>query len=395
MNKFKQEIKKLIISFLCVLFCIFLAFVGVNYYLEYQAPSKINKMIEKLQIEEKGSDLTFIQDSDNNDFENYIFPGIITLNSYYINDYEKILLQKVNPYGILLIKENLRTEEQFKYFQKEIETILKRKPVYFIDQEGGKVIRTNYLYVKKHYETAFSSSLENTNDLEKSKEKVYKNASVIAKDLKKLGIDVNLAPVLDVQGKDNNVLGSRIFDFNPQNVKILSNEFIRAHKDNDIELCAKHFIGIGRCTVDTHDKKCIINASVDELKKYDLIPFYNLERVKYGMLSHAIYTSIDPENPAPFSKKVVDFIRNELKFKGILITDALHMKALDGHGTLQERILKSFNSGVDLVLIMNIASNKHSLHTLLDTLIQVKKELFIKNKNNNNLVVINKNLYFN
>ena len=70
MNKFKQEIKKLIISFLCVLFCIFLAFVGVNYYLEYQAPSKINKMIEKLQIEEKGSDLTFIQDSDNNDFEN-------------------------------------------------------------------------------------------------------------------------------------------------------------------------------------------------------------------------------------------------------------------------------------------------------------------------------------
>ena len=77
------------------------------------------------------------------------------------------------------------------------------------------------------------------------------------------------------------------------------------------------------------------------------------------------------------------------------MTDAVHMEALDGYGTLQERILKSFNSGVDLVLIMNVATNKHSLHTLLDLLIQVKKELFIKNKNNNNLVIINKNLYFN
>lgn len=391
MNKIYNEIRKLFISFIITLFCIGIYALSSYMYLIYIAPNIIEKIIKENNL----VNFKNIADKEYNQFKEYIFPGIITMSSYKINKYEKILLEQVNPYGILLIKENLRTKKQFEIFKKEIESILKRKPVFFIDQEGGSVIRTGLLYVNKSYPAVYSFSYKKTKNLEKSKKLVYKNANIIAKDIKELGIDVNLAPVLDIQDENNRILGSRIFDRNPYNVKILSNEYIKAHKDNGVELCAKHFIGIGKCNVDTHKKKCVIEASLDELKNKDLIPFYNLKNVKYGMLSHAIYTAIDSENPAPFSKKVIDFIRKELKFKGILITDALHMKALNNYGSNKEKMLKAFDSGIDLILTMELAKSEYGLQIILDDLMKVKKELFIRSKKNNNLITINRNLYLN
>ena len=335
----------------------------------------------------------FANSKNYNPESDFAFPAIISISGTELNEYEKVFIKKVKPYGILLLSKNIKSKEQLKKLRNEIETISNKKILFFIDQEGGRVDRLKEIYPKHEYPSPYYFNNIATKDLKKSKELVYKNSLQTARDLKELGVDVNLGLILDVvankksleENKDTDYrkmkfdIGDRSFSNNPDIVRILAKEKIKAFNEVGVELCAKHFIGLGSSESNTHNGVSIINKNLDELKKMELVPFRDLRDVKYGLLAHAIYPALDSKNPAPFSPEVVNFIRNDLNFKGILISDALNMGALSQY-PLKERIEKILNNNVDLVILMEPLQNKKQLDNLLSIVADVKSELL---KNNN------------
>lgn len=318
---------------------------------------------------------------------NDIFPAIMAVSGTKLNQYEKVLLKEVNPYGIILWSKNIESKEQLLSLKKEIETLLGRKILFFMDQEGGRVDRLKKINPHKKYHSPYYFNNIATKNLDESKKLLYMEAKETAKDLKSIGIDVNLGLILDVLDSSDDIengelssektkvdIGDRSFSSDPNLVKELSKVYIKAYNDVGVDVCAKHFIGLGPSRVNTHNTEAIITKSLNELNEDDLIPFRNLEGVKYGMVSHAVYTAIDAKNPAPFSKKVINFIKNDLGFNGILISDATNMKAL-GKYTFREKISGVLNSGIDLVLIMEIVQNQKQLEQMLNDINTVKNKL--------------------
>lgn len=326
--------------------------------------------------------------------KDFVFPAIISISGTKLNKYEKQFIKEVNPYGVLLLANNIKSKEQLKNLRSEIEELTNRRIIFFVDQEGGRVNRLKNVFPNHNYPAPYYFNNIATTNLKESKKMVYANAIQTAKDLKELDIDVNLGLILDVVTNKDSLsdksdvtssksakfdIGDRSFSENPKVVRALAQEQIRAFNEVGVDLCAKHFLGLGSSSVNTHNQMSVINKNLNELNKTELLPFRNLKNVKYGLLAHAIYPAIDAENPAPFSPKVVSFIRNNLKFNGILISDALNMGALSDY-TLKEKIEGVLNNNVDLVLIMEPMLNEQQLNTLLSTVLDIKSNL-IKNGN--------------
>jgi beta-N-acetylhexosaminidase len=118
----------------------------------------------------------------------------------------------------------------------------------------------------------------------------------------------------------------------------------------------KHIPGHGRANCDSHKDLPLVNASLEDLRKTDFIPFKAMADMPFAMTAHITYTAIDAENCATQSKKVIDLIRNEIGFKGILFSDDLSMEALKG--SMKERTIKSIEAGCDVILHCNGKMNE-------------------------------------
>ncbi|HXW69236.1 MAG TPA: glycoside hydrolase family 3 N-terminal domain-containing protein [Dissulfurispiraceae bacterium] len=164
------------------------------------------------------------------------------------------------------------------------------------------------------------------------------------------GINLPLIPVLDVnQDPDNPIICTRAFSDNPETVSWFGSEYIRILERAGLISCAKHFPGHGDTAVDSHIALPVIKKSRRELNSMDLIPF--IEAIKTGvssiMVGHLAVPSLD-ERPASLSKKIIHgLLREELGFKGLVLTDALDMSALSSAG---EAPVKCINAGADILL---------------------------------------------
>jgi beta-N-acetylhexosaminidase len=266
---------------------------------------------------------------------------------------EKSFFREVRPWGFILFARNISDSAQVKALVQELrETVGDAKAPVLIDQEGGRVARLKPPHWHARPPAARFGALHDTNP-EAAREAVYLNARLIAHDLASLGINVDCLPVLDVPVPgSHDVIGDRAFSTDPATVITLGKAQIEGLIDGGVLPVMKHIPGHGRAGADSHLDLPQVTASAEELSASDFVTFRSLDTCPIAMTAHVVYESIDPQRPATTSPKVIrDVIRGEIGFDGLLMSDDLSMKALDG--PLSVRAKQAQFAGCDLVLHCN------------------------------------------
>lgn len=262
----------------------------------------------------------------------------------HLTDEEKYLFSKTHPAGITLFSRNIENYQQLKSLINEIKDTAGESTLIAIDQEGGRVRRL------KEPEFIPYASQSQIGALPKSQAKniAKLHAKLIAYDLKKLGIDINFAPVLDIAHTNTTpALNSRCFSSDKKVISDLGKISIDTYISQGIIPCIKHLPGHGLAISDPHLNLPIINASIKELSE-EFYPFQTCNYAPFGMTAHILLNAIDKQHPITQSKKgIKQLIREEIGFDGFLISDAIDMNALSG--TISERAEKSLKAGCDCV----------------------------------------------
>jgi beta-N-acetylhexosaminidase len=237
-----------------------------------------------------------------------------------------------------------------------------------VDQEGGKVARLKAPF------TVFPGNKAIGID-KRAVEKAKEFGSVTAKEMNMVGLNMNLAPVLDVErGELERHLDGRSFGEDPEKVALLGKTVVKALQENGVMAVAKHFPGLGRTTVDPHFNLPRIEVDLEELEQINLPPFKAAIEagVSAIMTSHAIYPALDSERPATLSPVVLTkLLREEMGFEGLVITDDLEMGAIANSWQVAEGAAKAFEAGADILLICKEQKNVlASIHCIRNKLLQ-------------------------
>ena len=264
---------------------------------------------------------------------------------------EKKFLQQYKPWGVILFSRNIESLKQTKKLTDQIKKIFNDKnyPI-LIDQEGGRVNR-----LKNFFNTdSLTSELFGELYL-KDKKKFYALYNIFIDQtsflLKSIGVNINTLPVLDLRSKgSSSIIGDRSFSGNPKIVSKLGDICINKFHSNKIGTVIKHIPGHGLAKVDSHKLTPSVKKDLNYLMKNDFLAFKNKSSF-FAMTAHIIYTNIDKLNTATHSKILIKLIRNNIKFKNLIMSDDISMKSLKG--SVKENTLRAFNAGCDLVLHCN------------------------------------------
>ncbi len=273
---------------------------------------------------------------------------IISIKGAYLSDKEKLLLSKENPWGIILFKRNIKSFVQVKSLIKDIKKYAKNKkfPI-LIDEEGSTVSRLKNIFTNR-FDAFYFGELYSINP--KIAVNLYRQyLKYLCKNLKKIGININTIPVLDVLRKNTHkIIGKRSFSSKKEIVKKLGEITINECQKNKIVTVIKHIPGHGCSTVDSHLSMPKISLNKKMLNKIDFYPFKS-SSAKLAMTAHILFTKIDTQNVSTFSKKIIkEIIRKKIGYKGILMSDDISMKALKYD--LVSNAKKSLTAGCNLVL---------------------------------------------
>ena len=235
--------------------------------------------------------------------------------------------------GFILFSRNIESKKQLL----ELTSVLKglypeRKIPIFVDQEGGRIARIKPPIGARLYPSAEHFSNIYNEDRLRAKRELKANYIQLMSELKEFGIDSPCAPVCDLSfAGASDVIGDRSFGNTPEKVVDLCKSAISGIQHSGGLPFIKHIPGHGRAFVDSHFDLPVVDTSLEELEATDFKVFGELigEKV-WAMTAHIVYSSIDPLLPATISKRVVDYIRNNIGFKGKLVSDDLCMYALHG-----------------------------------------------------------------
>jgi beta-N-acetylhexosaminidase len=264
---------------------------------------------------------------------------------------ERSVFRIADPFGFILFKRNCDNREQVKLLIREIKQAVGRDDIQFaIDQEGGRVSRLQPPGWAA-YPAARSFGVMYERDPEWGIEAVKLYSRIVARELVNLGITINCAPVVDLYNPEGSkAIGDRAFSATPSIVAALARAQVETFLANGILPVVKHLPGHGRLKTDPHDVLPTIDAPRADLEAQDFVPFELLKDVPMGMNSHAVFSALDPALPASLSPKVNnDVIRGKLGFDGVLLSDDLKMRALNG--SMKELSSKALEAGNDIVLI--------------------------------------------
>ena len=273
---------------------------------------------------------------------------VISIKSFKLTNKEKYLLSNECPWGLILFKRNISTLKQLTSLIKDIRKFTKDKnfPI-LIDEEGSTVSRLTSI-INHNVNSKFFGNLYLLNKgISIQIYKKYLNS--LCKNLRKIGININTIPVLDVlRVNTNKVIGNRSFSFKREIVKELGKITVNQCHTNKIITVVKHIPGHGCSVTDSHYEQPIVNLNYKKLNSIDFFPFKSTH-AKLAMTAHILYQRIDPINVATFSKKIIkEIIRKKIGFKGIIMSDDISMKALKYD--LITNAKKSLEAGCNLVL---------------------------------------------
>ncbi|MCW2395446.1 MULTISPECIES: beta-N-acetylhexosaminidase [unclassified Sphingobium] len=276
-------------------------------------------------------------------------PVIFGLAGERVSAEERALFRACDPAGYILFGRNIADRAQLRALTDELRDIARRDDLYImIDQEGGRVARMRPPHwpdcppaarFDALYDLAPSSAMEAARC----------NARLLGTMLSEVGITANAAPVLDLRYPGaSDIVGDRSFGAEPMRVAALGRATLEGLRDGGVAGIVKHMPGHGRALVDSHLALPTVSASADEMER-DLAPFRALRHAPAGMTAHIVYTAWDADRPASLSPYVIrEIIRGAIGFDGLLMSDDLDMKALNGPADeLAEAVVAA---GCDLAL---------------------------------------------
>lgn len=260
-------------------------------------------------------------------------PLIFGLSGPTLSQEERKLFQENPVKGFILFKRNIVDSPQLTSLIKDLKSLYDYyKPLILIDQEGGRVARLKPPLIEKEYPASGSFGAIYDDNPEDACAQVYKNYCSIMEDLKNYQIDSPCAPVADLRYPwADKVIGDRSFGSGVQKVVDLGSAAIRGIAAQGGIAIIKHMPGHGRATCDSHDNLPVIDTPLPELQETDFEVFRQLathNQDAWAMTAHIIYKVLDPKNPVTLSAEAINFIRKDIGFKGVLITDDICMHAL-------------------------------------------------------------------
>ena len=264
---------------------------------------------------------------------------------------ERYFLKKYKPWGVILFSRNIKSILQTKKLTQEIRKIFKDKnyPI-LVDQEGGRVNRFKKFFNADLFTNKYFGEL-----YKKDRKKFYDYYKLFIERtsylLKLTGININTVPVLDLKIKSSSkIIGDRAFSGNPKVVSRIGNICIDYHHKNNIGTVIKHIPGHGLAKVDSHKLTPAVKVKYKRLLKNDFDTFKKKKSL-LAMTAHIIYEDVDKLNTATHSKKIIQIIKKDIKFKNLLMSDDISMKSLKY--SLKLNTIKAFSAGCNLVLHCN------------------------------------------
>lgn len=296
---------------------------------------KIDKQINDMSLKEKIGQMIFV--------------SYRTLD--YNDDLDNIL-KTVKPGGFILFGENISTYEQVSEYVKKIKATADIPMMISIDQEGGRVQRIKNLPDANALEIPSMYTLGKTKDKELSKNV----GKVLASELVPFGINTDFAPSLDIFSNSNNtVIGQRAFGSDANTVIDMAIHFSRGMEEEGIIPVYKHFPGHGDTDADSHVELPVVNKTKEELYQNELLPFKAAieDGAQMIMIAHIALPKVTGNYiPATLSKEIVSgILREELGFNGVVITDAVEMKALADNYSQEDICKMTIEAGVDMILM--------------------------------------------
>ncbi len=261
--------------------------------------------------------------------------------------------------GVIFFTKDIQSEEQLKQKINLINEHSVIPPFISIDQEGGRVERTENIRTKRL--SAREAYKNNT---------LMKQSDEIAKELLSWGFNLNFAPCVDVNtNPDNPIIGERAFSDNPDEVIKGGKIFIEAMRKYGIIPCIKHFPGHGDADKDSHLTLPVIDLTLNEMEKIHIKPFkYFADNIEMIMVAHLHCTCFDKHVvPASLSNNAVGYLRNNLNYQGVLISDDMVMKGVQAYGSI-EACIKGINAGLDMFIFRNSDANTLAM---IDKLVQI------------------------
>lgn len=261
---------------------------------------------------------------------------------------EKAFFRDADPFGFILFARNIDSHDQTRALCDDFREAVGRDCVITIDQEGGRVQRLraplarNWLPPLEHVQRAG----------DQAERAMYLRYRLIAHELLALGIDSNCAPVGDVACEVTHpFLKNRCYGEDAAAVARLGRAVAQAHLDGGVLPVVKHLPGHGRATADSHKDLPRVSAPAEQLEQVDFAVFKALNDLPMGMTAHLVYEAHDGDRPATASPVMMQLIRDQIGFDGLIMSDDISMKAM--RGTPQEIARATIAAGCDVVLFCN------------------------------------------
>lgn len=274
----------------------------------------------------------------------------------------KFVIDQIKAGGLILFAGNLEAPDQITNLCHAAQDYAKTQgqpPLFIaIDQEGGQVARLREPF------TQFAG-----NPFMKHDQDAIHFAEVTAAELKQVGINMNMAPVLDVAPENlNSIMAGRSFGADPAWVSRMGVKVIEHLQAHNVMAVAKHFPGIGRTVLDSHLDLPVLEDNLSGLEQFDLIPFE--AGIRHGvtglMLSHIFYPKLDPQWPASLSGMIANgLLRQRMGFDGLVLTDDLDMGAIAKHFDIRTSILQVLAADIDLALICHKGPNIETAYEVI------------------------------
>lgn len=283
------------------------------------------------------------------------------------------IISKYHIGSVILFSQNFENVEQAKNLIQDLKRAAEDShnlPLMIcVDQEGGKVER--FTFGRKR--------LKNNSEIKTFRE-AFEKGEIIGKELKEIGINCDFAPVVDVNSNPKNpVINVRSFSDNPDIVSLFAKNFMDGLHSQNIISTVKHFPGHGDTCVDSHLGLPRVNKSLKELENVELKPFKSMinSGVDMIMTAHIELPQIEKSTviskkdgkriflPATLSKKILtDLLRNNMKFKGVIVTDAMNMKAISENFGEAEAAKLAIKAGADMLCMPTVLRSKKDVYKL-------------------------------
>ena len=247
-------------------------------------------------------------------------------------------------------KRNVESPDQVKQLTRDLQNISHIPLFIAVDQEGGIVNRLTPEYGFPEFPSWHE--IGKLNDTEKTKA----FSLLVSDTLRTCGINLNLAPVLDIQKNNDSIIGKegRCISDDPEQILNHSRTFIEEHQKKQIACSGKHFPGQGSALQDAHDELTDISDSWHSSELYPYEELIRSDHLKMIMTGHVLIRSLDNNYPATLSKKIINgLLRKKMGFNGVIISDDPVMKAISDHYSWEETLELMINAGIDIICLGN------------------------------------------